>query len=111
VLQAETWSLSGGVHHWLKRSTRETRKPVTRDDDDDDNNNSYSDIWQACNILHRIISDFVHNYIYKFVNVFIIRHWIHPVLKEQRYYQEHHLVLGVTHRPTLTLLASTLDVF
>jgi hypothetical protein len=38
VLQAETWSLSGGVHHWLKgRSTREERKPVTVDDDDDDN--------------------------------------------------------------------------
>jgi hypothetical protein len=36
-------SLSGGVHHWLKRrSTREERKPVTRydDDDDDDNNNN-----------------------------------------------------------------------
>jgi Co/Zn/Cd efflux system component len=31
VLQAETWSLSGRVHHWLKRrSTREERKPVTR---------------------------------------------------------------------------------
>jgi hypothetical protein len=46
VLQAETWSLSGGVHHWLKsRSTREEMKPVTRnddddDDDDDDNNNN-----------------------------------------------------------------------
>jgi hypothetical protein len=40
-MQAETWSLSGGVHHWLKgRSTREERKPVTRDDDDDDNNNN-----------------------------------------------------------------------
>jgi hypothetical protein len=40
VLQAETWSLSGGVHHWLKRrSTREERKPVTRNDDDDDNDN------------------------------------------------------------------------
>jgi hypothetical protein len=43
VLQAETWSLSGGVHHWLKsRSTREERIPVTRIDDDDDNNNSNS---------------------------------------------------------------------
>jgi hypothetical protein len=41
VLQAETWSLSGGVHHWLKnRSAREERKPVTRNDDDDDNNNN-----------------------------------------------------------------------
>jgi hypothetical protein len=41
VLQAETWSLSGGVHHWLKRrSTREERKPVTRNDDDDNNNNN-----------------------------------------------------------------------
>jgi hypothetical protein len=41
VLQAEAWSLSGGVHRWLKgRSTREERKPVTRDDDDDDNNNN-----------------------------------------------------------------------
>jgi hypothetical protein len=43
VLQTETWSLSGGVHHWLKsRSTREERKPVTKNDDydDDDNNNS-----------------------------------------------------------------------
>jgi hypothetical protein len=29
VLHAETRSLSGGVHHWLKRrSTREERKPV-----------------------------------------------------------------------------------
>jgi hypothetical protein len=41
-----TWSLSGGVHHWLKmRSTREEGKPVVRDhndndDDDDDNNNN-----------------------------------------------------------------------
>jgi hypothetical protein len=27
VLQSETWSLSGGVHHWFKRkSTR--KKPV-----------------------------------------------------------------------------------
>jgi hypothetical protein len=41
VLQAETWSLSSGVHHWLKsRSTREERKPVTRDDNDDDDNNN-----------------------------------------------------------------------
>jgi hypothetical protein len=41
VLQAEIWSLSGGVHHWLKRrSTREERKPVTRDDDDDNDNNN-----------------------------------------------------------------------
>jgi hypothetical protein len=40
VLQAETWSLSGVVHHWLKsRSTREERKPVTRNDDDNNNNN------------------------------------------------------------------------
>jgi hypothetical protein len=32
VLQAETLSLSGRVHHWLKsRSTREERKSVTRD--------------------------------------------------------------------------------
>jgi hypothetical protein len=38
VLQAETSSLSGGVHHWLKsRSTREERKPVTRNDDDNNN--------------------------------------------------------------------------
>jgi hypothetical protein len=37
VIQAETWSLSGGVHHWLKRrSTREERKPVTRE-----NNNKF----------------------------------------------------------------------
>jgi hypothetical protein len=29
-----------GVHHWLKRrSTREERKPVTRDDNDNDNDN------------------------------------------------------------------------
>jgi hypothetical protein len=29
------------VHHWLKsRSTREERKPVTRNDDDDDDNNN-----------------------------------------------------------------------
>jgi hypothetical protein len=41
VLQSETWSLSGGVHHWLKgRSTREERKPVTRNDDDNNNNNN-----------------------------------------------------------------------
>jgi hypothetical protein len=52
VLQAETRSLSGGAHHWLKSSsTREERKPVTRDDggdggggddddDDDDHNNN-----------------------------------------------------------------------
>jgi hypothetical protein len=41
VLQAETLSLSGGVHHWLKRrSTRQERKPVTRNNDDDDNNNN-----------------------------------------------------------------------
>jgi hypothetical protein len=43
VLHAETWSLSGGVRDWLKRSTREGRKPVIRnydDDDDDDNNNN-----------------------------------------------------------------------
>jgi hypothetical protein len=41
VLQAETWSLSGRVHHWLKsRSTREERKPVTRNDDDNNNNNN-----------------------------------------------------------------------
>jgi hypothetical protein len=34
VLQAETRSLSGGVHHWLKsRSTREERKPVIKDND------------------------------------------------------------------------------
>jgi hypothetical protein len=40
VLQAEILSLSSGVHHWLKsRSTREERKPVTRNDDDDNNNN------------------------------------------------------------------------
>jgi hypothetical protein len=25
VLQCETWSLSGGVHQWLKRSTREKK--------------------------------------------------------------------------------------
>jgi hypothetical protein len=32
VLQAESCSLSGGVHHWPKRrSTREERKPVTRE--------------------------------------------------------------------------------
>jgi hypothetical protein len=35
-LKPEWW-----VHHWLKgRSTREERKPVTRNDDDDDNNNN-----------------------------------------------------------------------
>jgi hypothetical protein len=39
VLQAETCSLSGGVHHWLeRRSTREERKPVTRNDN---NNNMH----------------------------------------------------------------------
>jgi hypothetical protein len=38
LLQAKTWSLSGGVHHWLKRrSTREEKKPVTRNY----NNNGY----------------------------------------------------------------------
>jgi hypothetical protein len=46
VLQAETWSLSGGVHHWLKgRSTGEERKPVTRD-----NNNN-------CNTIIVIMKD------------------------------------------------------
>jgi hypothetical protein len=41
VLQAETRSLSGEVHRWLKRrSIREERKPVMRNDDDDDDNNS-----------------------------------------------------------------------
>jgi hypothetical protein len=41
VLQAESLSLSGGVHHWLKsRSTREERKPVTRNDDNNNNNNN-----------------------------------------------------------------------
>jgi hypothetical protein len=43
-------SLSGGVHHWLKsRSTREERKPVTRDDDDEDNNNNNNNN-KACNV-------------------------------------------------------------
>jgi hypothetical protein len=38
VLQAETWSLSGGVHYWLKgRSTREEIKPVTRNYDNNNN--------------------------------------------------------------------------
>jgi hypothetical protein len=37
-------SLSGGVHHWLKRrSTREERKPVTRYDNDDNNNDNDND--------------------------------------------------------------------
>jgi hypothetical protein len=47
VLQAETLSLRGGVHHWLKRrSTTEERKPVTRDDDDDDDDdNNNTDIF------------------------------------------------------------------
>jgi hypothetical protein len=50
VLQAETWSLSGGAHHWLKRrSTREERKPVTRNDDNN-NNNHFMD-WE--NLLFR----------------------------------------------------------
>jgi hypothetical protein len=41
VLQAETLSLNGGVHHWLKgRSTREERKPVTRDNNNNNNNNN-----------------------------------------------------------------------
>jgi hypothetical protein len=41
VLQAETWSLSGGVHHWLKRrSTREERKPVLREQHQQHNNNN-----------------------------------------------------------------------
>jgi hypothetical protein len=35
VLQSETFSLSGGVHHW-------ERKPVIRDDDDDDDDD---DVW------------------------------------------------------------------
>jgi hypothetical protein len=40
VLQADAWSLSGGVHRWLKwRSTRAERKPVTRDDNNNNNNN------------------------------------------------------------------------
>jgi hypothetical protein len=38
VLQADTWSLSGGVHHWLKRrSTREEGKPVTRNNNNNNN--------------------------------------------------------------------------
>jgi nucleoid DNA-binding protein len=41
VLQGETWSLSGGVHHWLKsRSTREERNPVTRNNININNNNN-----------------------------------------------------------------------
>jgi hypothetical protein len=33
------------VHHWLKsRSTREERKPVTRNDDDNNNNNNSNTI-------------------------------------------------------------------
>jgi hypothetical protein len=33
--------LSGGVHRWLKgRSTREERKPVTRDNNNNNNNNN-----------------------------------------------------------------------
>jgi hypothetical protein len=53
VLQAETWSLSGGVHHWLKRrSTREGRKPVTRNNNnnnnDNNNNNNNVDVVMIC---------------------------------------------------------------
>jgi hypothetical protein len=52
VLQAETRSLSGGVHHWQKSSsTREERKPVTRDDDDDDNNNTPKRSLQNANLI------------------------------------------------------------
>jgi hypothetical protein len=41
VLQAAIWSLSGGVHHWLKsRSAREERKPVTRNGNNNNNNNN-----------------------------------------------------------------------
>jgi hypothetical protein len=33
--------MSGGVHHWLKgRSTREERKPVTREHNNNNNNNN-----------------------------------------------------------------------
>jgi hypothetical protein len=47
VLQAETLSLSGGVHHWLKgRSTREETQPVTRDNN---NNTQYEPNTQLLN--------------------------------------------------------------
>jgi hypothetical protein len=43
------------VHHWLKsRSTREERKPVTRNDDDNNNNNEVNYKLRRlslCNIL------------------------------------------------------------
>jgi hypothetical protein len=51
VLQAETWSLSGGVHHWLKRrSTREKRKPMTRNDDDNNTKWNFGCVlkWTYC---------------------------------------------------------------
>jgi hypothetical protein len=38
VLQAETWRLSGGVHHWLKRSTK--RENVIRKQQQHNNNNN-----------------------------------------------------------------------
>jgi hypothetical protein len=51
VLQAEAWSLSGGVHRWLKgRSTREERKPVTRHDDDDDDDDLSGCATEVCTV-------------------------------------------------------------
>jgi hypothetical protein len=51
VLQAETLSLSGGVHHWLKgRSTREERKPVTRNYNNN-NNQSILKILETSRLL------------------------------------------------------------
>jgi hypothetical protein len=53
------WSLSGGVHHWLKsRSTREERKPVTRN-----NNNNIIRGATALTNLGRLSSS-THCYIY-----------------------------------------------
>jgi hypothetical protein len=65
VLQADTWSLSGGVYRWhKKRSTREERKPMTRNDDDNNNNkglilysnnnnnNNNNKWWRKTRILH-----------------------------------------------------------
>jgi hypothetical protein len=46
VLQSETWSLSGGVYHWFKRSTRE--KETYDDDDDDDDDNFSTGFYSPC---------------------------------------------------------------
>jgi hypothetical protein len=57
VLQAETWSLGGGVHHWLKgRSTREVRKPVLREQHQQQHNNNNNKLltYRFCVLVDKI---------------------------------------------------------